>query len=200
MIRYGLHVLRWSIVLFCLFGVVTVSVAANKTPSVEVMMDRSTINSGETVSVTWKTKFAKYCFISHGVGLVKRKGTIELTPVETTTYKITAYSTKWRSNMSAEDKKANEIDSTFTITVEGVKPSVSFAASTTSIYEGDAITLSWDTRHTSVVSINQGIGTVGTKGDIKVIPAKTTEYQLTAKGPGGVVIQKVKVKVNKRAQ
>jgi hypothetical protein len=61
----------------------------------------------------------------------------------------------------------------------------SFTAQPTTITEGDSVTLSWQTSNAISVSINNGVGTVGTDGNRKVAPDATTTYTLTAEGTGG---------------
>ena len=200
MVRHQMCILKLAVLLFFTLGMASVVVAADRTPQVEISLDRPVINAGESVRVSWDSKFVKYCQISHGVGLVKRKGDVNLSPAKTTTYTMTCYSTKWKASLSEAEKKDNEIQVTFEVRVEGVQPLVSFSANTMSIYEGDPITLSWSADHVDSVNINQGIGKVDLKGSLTLTPARTTEYVLTAKGPGGVVVQKVEVTVNSRAQ
>jgi len=72
-----------------------------------------------------------------------------------------------------------------------------FTASPNPITAGGSTTLSWDlvTNATSV-SIDQGIGGVGTPGTRVVSPASTTTYVMTAVGCGGTTTKSVTVVVN----
>jgi parallel beta-helix repeat protein len=75
------------------------------------------------------------------------------------------------------------------LSCDGVTPSgptiSSFTATSTSITEGESVTLSWVTNATSV-SINQGVGTVtAPSGSTTVTPASTTTYTLTATNSTG---------------
>ena len=176
-----------------------VSFAIAAPPRLEVKVDKPVIRAGETVTLTWETEGAKYCQMSHGIGLLKRSGTLELQPSQTTTYTMTAFGFKWNSGLDDAAKKQNEMTLNVQIRVEGVKPAVSFAASSLSIYEGDSIDLSWTVDHADRVDINQGIGAVESKGSRAVTPKATTEYRLTAVGPGGTEVSTVTVKVNPRA-
>lgn len=199
MVLRKLGVIGW--IAACLFfsGILSPAFAA-KAPVINVELDRQVVSAGEKVNVTWSTKYTKYCFISHGVGLVKRKGTIELAPAKSTTYTITAYGTKWRASLTDEEKAQYETSTTFDVIVSGVKPQVSFAADTTSIYQGDSITLSWTVDNANDCSIDQGVGVVAKTGKVTLTPKETTEYTLTAVGPGGSLNSKVKVIVNERAE
>jgi pSer/pThr/pTyr-binding forkhead associated (FHA) protein len=61
-----------------------------------------------------------------------------------------------------------------------------FQASPGSITAGSCTTLQWGTvQAAEMVTIEPGIGGVGTPDSIEVCPRETTEYILTAEGPGG---------------
>jgi OmpA family/PEGA domain len=60
---------------------------------------------------------------------------------------------------------------------------------------GQATSLDWNTADAVDTSIT-GIGEVPAKGDRSVTPTKSTEYQITAKGPGGVITRTATVDVN----
>src|SRR5208283_2006869 len=58
-----------------------------------------------------------------------------------------------------------------------------FAAEPSSIQRGQSSTLRWQvTGDTTNISINQGIGTVGSTGNQRVQPNDSTSYTLTATG------------------
>jgi len=63
-------------------------------------------------------------------------------------------------------------------------PTVSLSADPTSIQQGQSTTLSWQTTNANEISI-EGLGTVPATGSRTVSPTITTNYSLTAKGPGG---------------
>jgi phospholipase C len=64
-------------------------------------------------------------------------------------------------------------------------PVASITASPNAIPAGQSVMLSWQTSNATSVSI-QGLGTVAASGSQKVTPASSTDYQLTATGPGGM--------------
>ena len=71
-----------------------------------------------------------------------------------------------------------------------------FMANPTSIYEGDCTTLQWgEVSGADEVSIDPEIGGVGTPDSIEVCPKETTEYIMTAEGPGGTTEASVTVEV-----
>ncbi len=143
-----------------------------------------TIKSGATSTINWQVENADTVEIS-GIGLVdKTQGSTQVSPKETTTYKITA------KNRNSE---ANE---TITITVD--KPAVriiSFAASPANINLGQTSTLSWQTENADTVEID-GIGKVNVNGATPVSPKETTTYKLTARNQFGDVTATATVQVN----
>ncbi|MGD8472692.1 MAG: FHA domain-containing protein [Anaerolineae bacterium] len=71
-----------------------------------------------------------------------------------------------------------------------------FVANPTSIDEGDCTTLQWgEVSGADEVSIDPEIGGVGTPDSIEVCPMETTEYIMTAEGPGGTTEASVTVEV-----
>lgn len=87
------------------------------------------------------------------------------------------------------DPRANNYNSSATQnngTCTYTRPTVSISASPTTITRGQSSTLSWSTSGpVDSVSINQGVGNVGTSGNRSVSPFNTTTYTITATGPGG---------------
>jgi hypothetical protein len=61
----------------------------------------------------------------------------------------------------------------------------SFSSDKSSIDEGDAAVLVWNTTNASSVSISPDIGTVGASGSTSITPSTTTTYTLTANGRSG---------------
>ncbi len=74
----------------------------------------------------------------------------------------------------------------------------SFAATLSSIEEGDSVTLSWNVSNATAVFMDQGIGTVPALGSVEVSPQVTTTYKLTATGGGTTVTADVTVTVQHR--
>ncbi len=72
-------------------------------------------------------------------------------------------------------------------------PTGSISADSTNIPPGGCTTLRWSTQHATSVSIDQGIGSVGTNGSQEICPTSTTTYTLSASGPGGSITRSVRV-------
>ena len=62
---------------------------------------------------------------------------------------------------------------------------VSFAASSSTVTPGTAVTLSWQTVNATGVTIDNGVGAQAANGSVSVKPAVTTTYTLIAQGSGG---------------
>lgn len=63
------------------------------------------------------------------------------------------------------------------------------------IRPGESALLRWEAGNADRVLINHNIGEVETSGRIKFFPDQTTTYEVTAKGPGGEVVETAKVDV-----
>ncbi|MGC9335487.1 MAG: FHA domain-containing protein [Anaerolineae bacterium] len=84
-----------------------------------------------------------------------------------------------------------------TPTATGAPPQISsFEANPSTIIAGDCTTLEWGAvTNATQVTIDQGIGGVGTPGNTTVCPGSTTTYQMTATGPDGTTTASVTVTV-----
>ena len=74
-------------------------------------------------------------------------------------------------------------------------PSVQFSSARSVLSEGDSTRLSWSVTGASMVSIDNGIGPVGSIGSTSVSPASSTTYTLTATGNGQTVTRRVAIDV-----
>jgi len=134
-----------------------------------------TIVSGQDVTLQWDVSGATSVYISPGIGTVSFSGTREISPDETTTYKLTADS-RFGGSVSRE----------ISITVTGKPPTVnSFVASPGGIYAGQTSTLSWNVAGATSVTIQPEVGTVSPSGSKAVSPGITTRYVLTAANSEG---------------
>ncbi len=74
-------------------------------------------------------------------------------------------------------------------------PAVTFGATPETIGAGESCTLEWEALGAGSVTIDQGIGAVGSSGSITVSPTETTTYTITASGTGGTTTADVTVTV-----
>jgi len=128
---------------------------------------KSTIETGETVVLTWTTTNATSVTISPGVGTVAASGSTTVTPSATTTY-----------TLAATGKSGNSVSSTATVTVmPRVSPTINISQPT--IKRGQAASISWNAPGAIGVFIT-GIGNVNNSGTAQVSPEETTTYTLAA--------------------
>jgi len=71
-----------------------------------------------------------------------------------------------------------------------------FSATPPEISLGDSTTLKWSIKDANSVTIDQGMGEVASTGLVKLSPAKTIAYTLTATNAGGTVSKSVVIHVN----
>jgi hypothetical protein len=155
---------------------VTVTPVVVNTPICDFLnASPTTVTRGQGATLSWGTTNASSAFINNGIGNVEVDGTRTVSPLETTTYTLTA--------TGAENKT---VSCSKTIVVE--QPEVKtprceyFNASATTIRRGENVTLSWDTTNTNSAVINPGVGTVAADGSTTVSPSDTTTYTLTLTG------------------
>jgi hypothetical protein len=129
--------------------------------------NKSSVEVGETVILTWTTTNASSVTISPGVGTVAASGSTTVTPAATTTYTLVA-----------NGKSGSQVSSTATITVmPRIPPTISIGQPT--IKSGQSTSLSWNAPGAIQVSISD-VGNVGISGTKQVSPDKTTTYTLAA--------------------
>jgi hypothetical protein len=127
----------------------------------------STIELGQTTTLTWTSSNATGASISPEVGTIATSGSTTVTPLTTTTYTLTANG-NYGSPSSSQ------------VTVV-VKPRVapSFTVSESTIQAGKSATLSWTAPSATRVYIS-GVGNVNTSGVTQVSPENPTTYTMTA--------------------
>jgi len=164
---------------------ITVNSQPDPPPTVDISTTTPTINEGDYAVLNWSSSNAMTLFIDNGVGVVSISGSENVWPSVTTVYTITANNDQGFATDSV------------TIVV-GNMPSVSLNANPSSISEGSSSTLSWTSTNANTVSIDQGIGTVGTSGSRSVSPTVTTTYTITATNGSGTVTDTATVTVGNR--
>jgi len=76
------------------------------------------------------------------------------------------------------------------------QPTVTLNASPTSINSGQQVTLSWSSTNATDLDVQPGIGKVAPQGSTPVTPTQSTDYTITASGPGGSATATAHVDVN----
>jgi Big-like domain-containing protein/FG-GAP repeat protein/K319-like protein len=140
-------------------------------PTVSISADQTEIIAGEPVNLSWTSTSASSVSIEPTIGNVVLNGGTTVSPVETTTYTITA------------SGSGRLVADTITISVIP-KPSVGLTADYS--IESESTMLFWDTKYADSATIDQGIGSVSLSGSMTIYPTESTTYTLTAIGPGGI--------------
>jgi hypothetical protein len=141
----------------------------------------ASISAGEPSNISWNVSNATTVSIDQGIGNVALTGTRAVAPAVTTTYTLTASSS------------TGSVTATTQVIVGGTAPPTSsglpvinyFTASPSSISLGDSTNLSWNVSNATSVTIDNGVGAVGSTGSTVVLPLGTTTYTLTASNSAG---------------
>jgi hypothetical protein len=148
----------------------------------------STINQGESSTLTWSVSDADTVTITPGVGTVDSSDSIPVSPEVTTTYTLIA------------TNSAGSVTATATVMVIPLGldgPIVNnFSASPSTINPGESSTLTWDVSKADTVTITPGVGTVASSDSTSVSPAVTTAYTLIATNSAGGVTATTTVTVS----
>jgi peptidoglycan-associated lipoprotein len=75
------------------------------------------------------------------------------------------------------------------------QPTVTLSADPGSINKGASSTLSWTSTNATQLTVAPEVGTVNAQGSTQVSPSETTEYTITASGPGGSATATARVTV-----
>ncbi len=125
------------------------------------------IGPGQTATLSWISNNATSLSIDQGIGTVNGpSGSISVSPAATTTYTITA------TNGSQTATAQATVNAPLAVTL---------SASPANVAPGGQSTLTWNSQGATTLSIDNGVGTVtGATGSVKVSPAQTTTYTITA--------------------
>ena len=85
------------------------------------------------------------------------------------------------------------------VTIAVAKPTAQLSAASSTVDCGASTQINWTTTDAPKVEIS-GIGAVAASGQQSVQPTQTTDYKLTATGPGGIVTNDTSVNVNANIQ
>jgi hypothetical protein len=160
-------------------------------PSGEIIVTPASILPGNSATLTWNTSGeVSNVSINQGIGAVSDSGSRTVTPGlpanRTVTYTLTI-----------NGPGGTTTQSTNLIILQFPPPTInSFTVSPNPIVNGNSTTLSWNvTGNISSVSIDRGVGSVSSSGSRVVAPSSTSNYTLTATGPGGTSSRLITVTV-----
>jgi len=148
----------------------------------------TTINQGQSATLSWSSANATSATINQGIGNVAVNGSRSVSPNQTTTYTGTFTGAGGTVTCSR----------IITVIPRPAAPTCNLSAAPTTIDQGQNSTLSWTTTNASAFSINQGIGSLALNGSRAVSPSTTTTYTGTVTGSGGTATCTTTVTVRPR--
>ncbi|MGA7677765.1 MAG: hypothetical protein WCA51_05265, partial [Dehalococcoidia bacterium] len=134
---------------------------------------------GELATLSWNVSNATSVIIDHGVGTFASSGNALVSPAATTTYILTA------TNAAGSTTEMAQVTVSGTPSPGGLPVIDYFTADPPIISAGSFTTLSWNVSNATSVTIDPGVGTVGSVGTATVSPATSTNYILTAANASG---------------
>jgi hypothetical protein len=151
--------------------------------------DVNTITEGESAILSWEVTGASTTTISPDVGEVDSSGSHIVSPIETTTYTLTA------TNSTGTVSDTEMITVNPDIEEEGFTIPVihSFSCNSAWISMGEAAFLSWEVSNANTVTINPVIGEVNLSGSASVFPTEATTYTITASNNVGMNTAEVSI-------
>jgi YVTN family beta-propeller protein len=142
-------------------------------PTVKLNASPTTIAPGGSSTLTWISTGADSASIDNGVGIVEVNSFKTVTPIKSTTYKITVLGLGGVSSASA------------TVNLKYPTPTVLIMGNPDLIPPGGSSTLSWTSANAMTATISNGIGSVPVNGTRVVFPRVATTYTITVTGKGG---------------
>lgn len=170
-------------------GVFTESLAMSRLrgPVLAFSADATDVVKGKSVALSWTVGNAEAgtIWIEPAVGAVGASGQVTVKPWETTTYVLRA------------SKGGVERRGTLTVRVGADPvPVMAFAATPAAVAPGATATLAWSVSNATEVTVTPDVGRVASVGSLVVQPTATTEYVLSATGPGGTRTATARVEVS----
>jgi len=138
------------------------------------------IKSGQTAHLVWSVQGATEVTITPNIGTVKSEGSIDIPLRQSTEFKLIAKRADGHAITNTAVVNVEEIP-----TPAPVRLTAQLDTQAGRIATGQSTFLRWSVPGATEVTISPGVGTVPAQGSVRVTPAQTTQYFLTARGPGG---------------
>jgi serine/threonine protein kinase len=172
-------------------GTAIVQVGAGQTPPVNpnpaapavnvFEAQAGTIRAGESTTLRWSVAGAATVTIGPGVGTFPAEGSVRISPSQSMTYVLIA-----RSASGQTTTRSLTVEVAASQPAVAVRPEISFSANPTVIAAGGSAVLSWNVRNAQSASIDPQPGALNqAAGQVRVTPAATTTYRLTATSRDG---------------
>jgi hypothetical protein len=145
----------------------------------------TSINAGQTSTLSWAVQNATTVTISPGIGSVNpTNGSVTVSPTATTTYTLTATNAQGSQNATA------------TVVVNQPQPQLTVCTAVPmTINQGESATLYFQSLNATGVTISPAVGAVGNNGSVVVTPTASTTYTVTANNTFGSATCSVAVQV-----
>lgn len=157
------------------FAYVTVTTKTTPAPTIGFFTATpASITAGQTSTLSWSAPGATTVTISGVPGNFGATGSVGVSPTATTTYTLTATNPNGTST------------ATTTVVVSAAQLSFNYCYATPSnIMANESATLNWSAPGATGVTIQPGGIAVAATGTYAVTPSASTNYTLSATGPGG---------------
>lgn len=152
------------------------------------------INSPEEVTLFWATENVTTVSITEVGNNLATTSSQRVLVRGTTTYRLTASGPGGTVSTTVTISLVPILPPDLPVPDPARPPSVNFVSSKYEVTDNEEFDLLWQVTNATSVEIDQAIGTVAKDGKITLSIGSTTNYILTAIGPGGIVREKVIVK------
>jgi len=152
-------------------------------PKVTLRANKTEIQVGESVTLTWESSNATELGLEPDLGSVPLQGSRTVTLQKTTTYRLSARG------------KGGTAEGSVRVSVKSPPPMVTLQADRGEIARGQTVTLRWESSNATELTLEPGPGKIGASGSHIVSPQRTTHYRLVARGPGGEAERTLRVSV-----
>jgi hypothetical protein len=152
----------------------------------------TSIVAGQTATITWLVSNSTIISIEPAIGTVDIKGDATVSPIQTTSYIITAQNPQ---GISTETLTLTVGTGTGSPSADSRPVIVSFTAVPPYISSGSFSTLDWIVTGATDVKIS-GIGPVSSSGSNNVYPTATTSYMLEAQNSAGITTASATITVS----
>ncbi|HEX7364976.1 MAG TPA: CARDB domain-containing protein [Dehalococcoidia bacterium] len=167
----------------CTGAPITISTQGGQPSIISFNAEQASISAGQSANLSWNVSGATTITIDQGIGNVALTGTRAVTPAATTIYTLTASSSAGTATATTQVVVTGT--SAPPPTYGDLPVIVYFTASPSIVASGSPVTLTWSVSNASTVTIDNGIGTVGSTGSTVVTPASSISYTLTASNAAG---------------
>ncbi len=150
--------------------------------------------SGDSTTLNWSTSNTSSLSLSPNIGDVSGLTSFTLSPTSTTDYVLTV---NGPGGYTSSTLRINVTTPPPPPPPPTAAPAInSFNASSANLMAGNSTTLTWSTSHATSLSLSPNVGDVSGLSSVSFSPTTTTDYVLTATGPGGYTSSTLRINVS----